>query len=286
METIKFENVDNQAWLQGIMDAYNNHGDKVNGNMITIDFGNGIKPELLYPIHLTTLACLIQHLFDKGWSVYGAMTNTNAHNFIFNDLKMNEYWSGGKNHIDADTSDSIFNLWRIIESEKEVYAKNVEMYFKNNLFNKKDLSSLNICLTEAYYNVYDHAKTRNAFSLIKFDDKANVLYAAICDFGVGIVNAVRDFKKEISNDQEAMLEAIKANFTTESTSRNKGFGLDNILTNCDNARIFSGNALLLKSQDNGHSVFHTDFYFHGTLIYFDVNINNLEDEEVLENFEW
>lgn len=48
----------------------------------------------------------------------------------------------------------------------------------------------------------------------------------------------------------------------------------------------ASNALLPKSQDNSRSVFHTDFYFHGTLIYFDVNINNLEDEEVLENFEW
>ena len=68
----------------------------------------------------------------------------------------------------------------------------------------------------------------NAFSLIMYDEDKHVLHAAIADFGIGIVQSVRNYIPSISCDKEALLKAAENNFTVKSTDRNKGKGLDNI----------------------------------------------------------
>ena len=50
---------------------------------------------------------------------------------FYKDLRFSEYWLGQKNHVDANQSTHVFNLWRIKDQEKDLYAKNVEAYFKN-----------------------------------------------------------------------------------------------------------------------------------------------------------
>lgn len=168
-----------------------------------------------------------------------------------------EWW---KNHVDS-VSDNIFNLWRIIETEKDLYAKNVERYFKNNFFKGKDLSVISLSMIEAYYNVFDHAEANgNAFSLIKYDKDSELLHVAVCDFGKGIAKSVRDFTPDITNDKDALLKSIEADFTVGSKSHNKGKGLDNILSCSSVVRIFCNNALLLKS-DAGIRIFDVDFHF-------------------------
>lgn len=89
---------------------------------------------------------------------------------------------------------NIFNLWRIVESQKDLYAKNVELYFQNNFFRGKDLSAVSLSMVEAFYNVFDHAMAGgNAFSFIKYEKDKGKLLVAICDFGIGIAKSVRDF---------------------------------------------------------------------------------------------
>ena len=180
---------------------------------------------------------------------------------------------------------NIFNLWRIIETEKDLYAKNVERYFKNNFFKGKDLSVISLSMIEAYYNVFDHAEANgNAFSLIKYDKDSELLHVAVCDFGKGIAKSVRDFTPDITNDKDALLKSIEADFTVGSKSHNKGKGLDNILSCSSVVRIFCNNALLLKS-DAGIRIFDVDFHFFGTLIYLKIDLSLTEDEEILEEFD-
>lgn len=56
----------------------------------------------------------------------------------------------GKNYVEAKTSRNVFNLWRIVESEKDLYAKKVEDYFKKRYFQNKDLSAISVSLVEAF----------------------------------------------------------------------------------------------------------------------------------------
>lgn len=152
--TILFEDTDKGAWLRKIAEVVQLYHYNGNHRKITIDFLDKIKAEELYPIHLVTLACLIQYLSDNNWLVYGIKgENKEVGKFLFDDLKFDRYWSGGQNHVETNKSYNIFNLWRIVDSEKDIYAKSVEDYFKRNYFQSKDLSPISIALLEAYYNV-------------------------------------------------------------------------------------------------------------------------------------
>lgn len=283
-QEILFDSSEKRSWLQKINEVSNY---SETGKDYTISFSPKIKLEDLYPFHLVTLANMIQYLMDEGNNVYIDTTrNEKLYNYIYIDLKFSEYFSKGKNHVEADNSDNIFNLWRIVDTEKDIYSKKVEEYFKQNYFKGKDLSYISNNLAEAFYNVFDHAKAENnAFSIVKYDEESHKLYVAISDFGIGIVKSVRDYDSKVTTDKEALLKAIQDNFTVRSTERNRGFGLSNILDGSDAARIFSGNALLVKSSGST-KVYDVDFNFPGTLIYFEVNLSNSEDVEILDEFDW
>lgn len=281
---ILFTTVDKSLWLGLIADSHHKYCCQGNNRCVYISFAKEISVDGLTPMHLVTLACLIQFLTDNEWKSYLAANNDAVDNYIYNELHFSEYWSGQKNHVATSCSPHIFNLWRIVDQEKDLYAKEVEQYFKNNYFQNKDLSSISLSLTEAFYNVFDHASANNnAFSLIMYDEKKQVLYAAISDFGVGIANSVRKYLPSIDDDRTALLKAVENNFTVKSTGRNKGKGLDNILSCADVCRIFSGNGLLVDNNGD-RRCYDVDFFFPGTLLYFEVNLARMEEEEILDMF--
>lgn len=281
-----FDNTEKPYWLRRINEIYREVRDEDSKCLVLFDFSNEVKITDLQPLHLVTFACLIQYLDNLGCQVCIAQDNRPVYEYLFDELKFPEYWRGGKNHVETETFENIFNLWRIIDAEKDLYAKNVEIYLKKNFFADKDLSSVSLSMVEAFYNVFDHAEAdNNAFSLIRYDEKMQTLHVAIADFGIGIVTSVRNFDNSVKTDVEALDTAIRNNFTVKSTSRNRGFGLDNILGCCDKARIFSGSALLIKIGDKIKTI-STTFPFKGTLIYFEVNLSNLEDEEIIEELDW
>ncbi len=132
------------------------------------------------------------------------------------------------NHLAAPSCDNIFNLWRIVESEKDLYAKNVEEYFKKTYFSGKDLSAVSVSLVEAYYNIFDHADAGgNAFSMISYNPDKQILSYAVADFGLGIPNSVRKFMTSDITDIKAISWALQDHATVRSTFRNKGFGMTN-----------------------------------------------------------
>lgn len=283
---ILFNTTSREDWFKSICQYRNNYSQEGNGVNVSIDFKKDIKIEALQPFHLATLACLIQWLSDKGYKAYLKYSNKEVSDYIYNTLKFSEYWKGGRNHVEVKSpTNNIFNLWRIVNSEKDIYAKQVENYFKQTEFQEKDLSSLSVCMAEAYYNVFDHAKAgNNAFSIISYDDKKKILHSAICDFGIGIARSVRDYDNSIVDDEEALKTAVLNNFSVKSQGHNKGKGLDNILTNSDELRIVSGEAFLY-STGSQRKTYHLPYYFRGTLIYFDVDLSKLEDEEILNEFD-
>ena len=282
---IQFDNIDKTIWLKKIVQIVEDANNYSKGDTIVLDFSSSIQKANLLPIHIVTYACLIHFLkIEKGCVVTQGMNNKEVADFIYDELGLKYYWKGS-NHIESiDTS--ILNLWRVVREEADLYTNRVEEYFKNNYFRNKDLSTISISMVEAFYNISDHAKAgENAFSLIMYNHKRKELKVAISDWGKGIVGTVREFDKSIKSDTEALERAIQDDFTISSTTHNKGKGLSNILSCSDVVRIFSGNALLLKTSDQ-LKIFEVGFYYPGTLIYFDKDLNKLEDVDYLDDFNW
>ncbi len=285
---IIFKSVSRGKWLSQISLLYNANVSIPKANCITLHFSNDIKLEELEPLHLVTLACMIQHFIDLDTKVFLSNNNKEIANYIYNDLGFKHYWADGCNHVDSLTDVNIFNLWRIVETEKELYAKKVESYLKQQFFNGKDLSAISVSLIEAFYNIFDHAQANgNAFSLIKFDPRTNKLHVAISDFGIGITQSIRNRypEKIIERDSDAIKLSIQDSFTIQSTNHNKGLGFSNILNNVDTARIFSNTGLFVKLKNNQRFLTST-FSFPGTLIYYDLDLSKLDNEEILDTFNW
>ena len=282
---IQFDNIDKTIWLKKIIQIVAESKNYSEGKSIVLDFSRSIEKENLLPIHIVTYACLIHYLkFVRRCEVTQGQSNKDVANFIYDELGLKYYYKG-TNHIES-TDTSILNLWRVIREEADLYTNRVEDYFKNNYFRNKDLSTISISMVEAFYNISDHAKAgENAFSLIMYNHKRKELKVAISDWGKGIVGTVREFDKSIKSDTEALERAIQDDFTISSTTHNKGKGLSNILSCSDVVRIFSGNALLLKTSDQ-LKIFEVGFYYPGTLIYFDKDLNKLEDVDYLDDFNW
>lgn len=274
-------------WLDEICKLHTMFSDGKKPHRVLISFSADIQASQIEPVHLVTLACMIQFLDDKGHIVLIGKSNPTLYDYIMEELNFSEYWKGGKNHVEAKDSDNIFNLWRIIDTEKDLYAANVATYFNRTYFKDKDLSALSVSLVEAFYNVFDHAQAnKNAFLLLRFDPEKQQLQVAISDFGIGIVNSVRRFNPSVaSSDPEAIQWAMRDHSTVKSTSHNKGLGMGNILAIADEARIFSGNGLIVMRNENTRA-FTVNFTFPGTLIYMNVNLASFDDIEILDSFTW
>lgn len=289
IKTVFFQNVEKEYWLKTITSVHDEFCDYIgnlSGHKVLIDIDASIIPKDIRPFHLVTLACLIHFLNNLGLKVHLSKQNEVMFSYIYNDLGFSEYWRGGKDHVDAPGYDSIFYLWRITEEGKDLYAKLVEQYLKQNYFKEKDLSAINVGLVEAYYNVFDHAYANgNAFSLIQFDKERSILYVAISDFDIGIAKSVRDYDKNITTDKDAILKALEDNFTIKSTTRNKGMGLSNILAPAKEARIFSHKGLVYK-HDNVTKGFDCDMSYPGTLIYYEIDLSQMENEEIITEFDF
>ena len=250
---------------------------------IIIRLSDEIWPDDLYPFHIVSLACMIQSSKERGSSV--SIRNNRIGRYIYNELNFGHYFKDDAGYIPA-SQETIFNLWRIKQDQMDTFGFLVTNYFRQSFFKEKDLSGVKLSLTEAFYNIFDHADAKgNAFSMLKYDDRLKRLNVAVCDFGCGIPQNVRKIVK-VESDKEALGYAIKELWTTQSTTHNRGMGLSNIRNSCTEKDFFgivSGRGVLVANK-YGEKKFDLDDCFPGTLIYYDLTLSNFEDEEIIDSF--
>lgn len=281
---INFDTTDRNKWLNTIADASEIFVNCTQKDCIELEF-NGINgTEKITPIHIVSLACLIEY-FDRKSALVRIPKRTNAvSNYLWETLRFREYWAGGQNFVPAQHA-NVFNLWRIIDDEKEIHSRRIHDYLKQTFFQNKDLSAVQNSLDEVYYNIFDHANADgNAFSFIIY--KNEKLYVAVCDFGIGIAKSVRNTLSEIVDDATALRKAMEYKFTTGSRTHNMGMGLGNIKDSCtedDILGIISNNGCLFAKREHMRA-YENDFYFPGTLIYYELSLSHFDEEEIIDNF--
>lgn len=277
----RFDSIDKGKWLKSIVDCRTS---AIGGDSVSILISDEVKKNDLSPFHVVTLACLIEFLKTQG--IKASLVDNDAGRYFYDFLHFKEYFVDKIGYIPTD-DESIFNLWRIKESEMETHARRVKEYLNHHFFKGKDLSMVALSLTEAFYNVFDHANAGgNAFSMIRFDKASEKLFVAVSDFGCGIpanIKKLVPFKLE----SEALSYAAKEMVTTSSTTHNKGMGLANIRCACtdkDIMRIVSGGGFLCLQRDN-EKKYELGFHYPGTLLYYDLSLSHFEEEELIEDFE-
>lgn len=271
-------------WLKRIMEIHSVECEE--GDTIHISFGD-LKVEDINPEHVVSFACLVEFFYRKRVNV-ALDKNTECGKYFFDDLSLREYWANRQDYFPA-RNDMILNLWHVKDGQVEAHARRITDYLKRDNLKHKDLSAVTNSLHEAYYNIIDHAKSNgNAFSMISFNKKTEVLNVAVCDFGIGVARTVRNFDPTITDDKTALKKASEANFTVRSAKHNAGMGLYNIRCVCteeDDLWIISNSAALRLTNDNERT---TDlgFEFGGCLLTYSVSLSHFINEETLEDFNW
>ncbi len=190
---------------------------------------------------------------------------------------------------------SAIPIKRIDVSTLDHYILHAKQFFSGYCIGK-DTSVLAICIAEIINNVYDHSRSEfGAYIFSQFYKQKNLIRFAISDLGVGIPMTVNDFHLRQGlpklRNIEALIWATTIGKTAKSTPKNRGFGLDNVISflrsSCSNIEIFT-DGVYCKLSDKGSLFFKANpiSYFIGTLITITLKIDKLlpVDETILEDF--
>ena len=290
--TYLFQNCDKMDWISKISSWNSNmENARIKGECIEIRFGKNVEKNKFFPFHIVTLSCFIESAKQKGYLIYLQIEDPVMRKFILEDVNITKYWSGGKyDHIDSPDPARL-NLWRVVEGKAEEYEISVHRYFSEK-FPNTDFFMLKSCLTELYFNIFDHAEAKGVdFSYIHYDESEEIIHIAICDFGKGIAKTVRKAYPDIRDDKNALLMSLKRGITSRSNTHNAGFGLDTVVSAIADddsvLRIVSNNALLLCAKNKGvveTKIYDIPFHLKGTLIYLDLPISSFEETEINEEY--
>lgn len=256
----------------------------------------------LQPVHIVTLACLLAYSISITNRVI-LTAGKDVEIFLREDLHLEQYFSDTP-HIGA-AQPSIFNLWKVDNEQTFGYSHSLSAYLKRSFFKGKDLSAFTNALNELYANVADHADAKGiAYSYIHFDEKIGKINIAFCDFGIGIPSCLKKANITPAPECSYVQWATRLGVSAKSSQHNAGKGLDDVISSLpgkyDRLKILSENELFIvgeKIDANGECsrierTLHQSFCFKGTLIHFEYDISELENEEIIgesdlfNDFDW
>ncbi len=261
-----------------------------------------IDIQYLQPVHIVTLACLLAYSISIAHRVT-LMAGNDVEVFLREDLHLEQYFSDTP-HIGA-TKPSIFNLWKVDNEQTFGYSHSLSAYLKRSFFKGKDLSAFTNALNELYANVADHADARGiAYSYIHFDEKIGKINIAFCDFGIGIPSCLKRAEITPAPGCNYVQWATRLGVSAKSSQHNAGKGLDDVISSLpgkyDRLKILSEDELFIVGEKVGangecsriEKTLYQPFCFKGTLIHFEYDISELENEEIIgesdlfNDFDW
>jgi hypothetical protein len=259
-------------------------------NELIVDFN---KVNFLDTDDFVILACLLESFHSKDCSIkfIGGTEKFNHH--LYN-IKFKDYWKEGFDRCKFTLSYNKYTLclWKVSEEMIYSYSSHAKNYFEG-LIDNKNLVTLSSNLDEVFNNIFDHSNSPvDGYIITQYYPRKNKISFSLCDFGIGIPTAVN--AKLEKNGQKttenwmAILKALELGFSTNSTPRNRGFGLNNIfdLTETKNGRliIISNNGYLEKGASEMYKGIDIPLDFKGTLIKVEVDVELFEDKGEVDEF--
>lgn len=125
MYNVRLNTKKREEWLKRINEAIEvaNSLSKEDEIYFTFDslIVNDLRPELI-----VSLACLIEYLYRKDYNM--ALEDSDVGRYLYEFLRFKDYWNNNTTNYSENTDIKIFNLWRIIDKQKETYGFLVKKY--------------------------------------------------------------------------------------------------------------------------------------------------------------
>lgn len=157
----------------------------------------------------------------------------------------------------------------------------------------ESFASINVCLQEIFNNISDHSGEKIGCVFTQHYPQKGEVMLTISDFGVGIPFNVRKVEPHVT-DAQALERAVVEGFTTKSTKKNQGAGL-NILTKYvvanNRGRVYlqslKGSFNCIHAASGVRMSSRTErVTYPGTLIQITFKTGSLEPIGRKEEFEW
>lgn len=251
---------------------------------VLIDFN---RVNFLDTDDFVVLACLIEEFHINNCEVLfrGGTEQLNRH---LDNIKFKEYWKSGFNRtvFTPSRNKSTLCLWKISSEMTFTYSQYAREYFES-LTNDKDLVSFGSNLDEVFNNIFDHSQSKvTGYIITQYYPKNNTLSFAVCDFGIGIPTSIRNSKidnTEMMEDFQLIRKSLDLGVSAKSTPRNRGFGLNNILTFTDERNgtlnIISNAGVVVKTSRKDFEMGKSNYYFNGTLVKVKVDLTTFEEKD-------
>jgi Histidine kinase-, DNA gyrase B-, and HSP90-like ATPase len=252
------------------------------------------------PFHIVQVACLIEEYHLQNVAITFVKSDALALNEYLTNIHFFDYWQSGFNRSNYQQTGRMTNLslWKLDETMIHLYATYAQEYFENNFrfengFQFTDFQPLSIAIKELFNNIVDHSGSPvSGYTTIQFYPQNKRLKIAICDFGVGIPTLINRYLLQNGQEEISSMMAFKKgfenNFSTKSTPRNKGYGLDllrAIVKNSNGQLRVISNDVMMNMTDTDEQIFAIKHNFQGTVfeIILDTTTFDTQDERMSEN---
>ena len=238
------------------------------------------------------LACLIESFMSKGTEKVIFINGTKGFRSHITNIRFEEYWLPHFNRekFTPSLNRTTLCLWKVNPQMIYPYAQYAKTYFENFTENK-DLVALASNMEEVFNNIIDHSDSQGyGYIISQYYKKNQEVSFSICDFGVGIVNSLNNYRESIGEskleDWRAIAEAIKRGVSSKSVPHNRGFGLDNLMALVESTNgeiIIRSNFGYLEKQAGKPYLFdNMHVEFPGTLIKVRVSLKSFDDRDESE----
>lgn len=268
-------------WFRFVSESLGNTDDI---DLLIVDF-NGVR--FMETDHFVILACLIEVFYTKNCKISFTGGTDGFNNHLFN-IKFKEYWKVGfdRSKFTLSYNNTTLCLWKISENMIYSYSMYAKEYFERFTENK-DLVPLSSNMDEVFNNIFDHSKSLvTGYIITQYYPKNNKISFSVCDFGIGIPTSINNANlqgTEGIEDWKAILKSLERGFSINSTPRNRGFGLNNILELTENSNgkllIISNDGIVEKRAGNVYRAGNVGYDFSGTLIKVEVDLNTFVEKD-------
>lgn len=268
-------------WFRFVSESMKNTDDV---DLLIVDFN---EVRFMETDDFVILACLIESFYIKNCKISFVGGTDGFNNHLFN-IKFKEYWKVGfdRSKFTLSYNSTTLCLWKISENMIYSYSMYAKEYFER-FTDNKDLVPLSSNMDEVFNNIFDHSKSPvTGYIITQYYPKNNKISFSVCDFGIGIPTSinnadVQDIKE--MEDWKAILKSLERGFSINSTPRNRGFGLNNILelTESSNGKllIISNDGIVEKAAGNVYRAGNVGYDFSGTLIKVEVDLNTFVEKD-------
>ncbi|HEX4887404.1 MAG TPA: hypothetical protein VFV37_05085 [Luteibaculaceae bacterium] len=265
----------------------------ISGESITLHIGKGF----LDPGEVILLtSCIIRLKGNINVVTIGSIRNPAVEHYL-RGISLIDFCD--RNFQFPDTLESIpsytaMPIRRVERETMNTYINSTQQYLEG-LCPDKDLSMLNLGLSELINNVYDHAHSPiGAYVFCQYFPRLEEIGFCVGDLGVGIPEAVNTYMAAkslpIMSQTDCLKWAVKENNTIGSFPYNAGKGLDNLssfIHSTDSSWKLSTSGVVMNGFPSGKRYAANSIHnFVGTLVEVRIKVANLATKEEVDSFEW